>query len=435
MCDGLSNMPASLFRQLRARNTFVQQVASTFAVQSLTLVFGIGAGVIMARWLGPAGKGLYQLGLLLPAMLGLFLSGGINAANVYYTGSRQFSTATLMAHSVGMAIGAAVVGSAVAVLLVVTGWIEVLVPGLPTWLVVVGMLCLPLNLLQTYFSAILQGMQRILVANTITLVQSIVLFSLTALLVIGFNLGLPGAIAAYLCAVLFGLTLAALILVRAGGTLRPRWDRSVLRRLFAYGLKGHPGNLLQFFNYRLDGFVVNYYLGAGSMGIYSVAVRLAELLWRFPSAVGFVIFPKAAASQASDMNRLTARIFWFTLGITVVGATVLVLVGRPLILLIYAQEFAGAYAPMLALLPGVTLLGAAKVLTNEIAGRGYPQYNSLAAGVSLLLTVTLDLILIPRWGITGAAVASSVAYTVTFCAALLSYLYVRRRSSLAVLTG
>ena len=70
------------------------------------------------------------------------------------------------------------------------------------------------------------------------------------------------------------------------------------------------------------------------------------------------------------------------------------------------------------------MLGASKVLTNEITGRGYPHYNSINAGVALILTVILDLLLIPRYGISGAALASSVAYSVILFVAIGFYIAV-----------
>ena len=84
---------------------------------------------------------------------------------------------------------------------------------------------------------------------------------------------------------------------------------------------------------------------------------------------------------------------------------------------------------LLALLPGIVLLGGGKVLTNDIAGRGYPQYNSVASGVSLILTVVLDLLLIPRLEVLGASIASTLAYTTIFALAIYFYLTVSRRTS------
>jgi len=156
-------------------------------------------------------------------------------------------------------------------------------------------------------------------------------------------------------------------------------------------------------------------------------VAMAEMLWYLPNSVGFVIFPKAAATRAEEMNRFTPRIFRLTLGLTALGAVALALLGRFLIDLVYTSAFASAYVPLLALLPGVVLLGGAKVLTNEIAGRGYLQYNSINSGIALVLTIILDLVLIPRYGVLGAAIASSIAYTTIFFTAIAFYRTVSRR--------
>jgi O-antigen/teichoic acid export membrane protein len=152
------------------------------------------------------------------------------------------------------------------------------------------------------------------------------------------------------------------------------------------------------------------------------------MLWYLPNAVSFVIFPKAAASKPEAMNRFTPRVFGITLGLTFLGGIVLALLGKFLIDLIFSEAFSSAYLPMLALLPGTALLGGAKVLTNEIAGRGYPHYNSINAGLSLILTVALDLVLIPRYEVLGASLASSAAYTATFFTSIVFYLIVSRRT-------
>jgi Na+-driven multidrug efflux pump len=66
-----------------------------------------------------------------------------------------------------------------------------------------------------------------------------------------------------------------------------------------------------------------------------------------------------------------------------------------------------------------------KVLGNEIAGRGKPQINTIASAVALAVHIPLNLVLVPRIGIAGAALAMSVAYTVT---AVMLLIYFRRIS-------
>jgi len=126
------------------------------------------------------------------------------------------------------------------------------------------------------------------------------------------------------------------------------------------------------------------------------------------------------------MKVFASRVFLITLGVTTFGAIGLVVVGKPLIRLVYSLAFVDAYTPMLVLLPGVILLGGAKILTNELAGWGYPHYNSINAGGAFIVTVILNLTLIPRYGILGAALASSISYAAIFFMAVGFYLTVTR---------
>ena len=88
-------------------------------------------------------------------------------------------------------------------------------------------------------------------------------------------------------------------------------------------------------------------------------------------------------------------------------------VRKDVILLLYGSEFLPSVRPLWILLPGIVSLSVYKVLGNEIAGRGKPVINSIALGVSLVVNFFLNWLLIPRWGISGAAFASTVSYTVT----------------------
>jgi len=418
----------SLFAKFGISGVFTRHVSTTFGTQILSLAIALATGAITARWLGPQGKGMLGLAVLLPTMLSLFLSGGLGAANVYFAGSRRLEMPVLTANSVAFALLATIAGAGIVIGLTLTGWLEKLVPGVPVWALLLAMLGLPTGLLTGYFSALLQGLRQITALNAVTLVQGAFTLSLTLIMVAGLGWGLTGAILAILIAGLSGLTATAILVHRAGGQLRPRWKRPVMRDTLSYGLRGYVGNVLQFFNYRLDAFIVNFYLGPAATAIYGVAVVMAEMLWYLPNSVGFVIFPKAAATRPEEMNRFTPRVFRVTLGLTALGAVVLALVGRFLIDLIYTPAFASAYVPLLLLLPGVVLLGGAKVLTNEIAGRGYLQYNSINSGLALVLTIVLDLLLIPRYGVQGAALASTIAYSAIFFTAIFFYRSVSRRA-------
>jgi O-antigen/teichoic acid export membrane protein len=110
-----------------------------------------------------------------------------------------------------------------------------------------------------------------------------------------------------------------------------------------------------------------------------------------------------------------------------VGAIGLAVFGKPAIRVLFSAGFLPAYPALLILLPGVVLLGTAKILTNDIAGRGYPHYNSITSAISLIATVALDFVLVPTRGIVGAALASTLAYSLTFAVSVVFYVLVSRR--------
>ena len=406
---------------IRMRHAFSFQVAITFLAQIAQLILSIATAAIIARWLGPEGKGAIAIALLVPGMLALLLSGGIGVANVYYAGSQRIELPILVGNSVTFALAASFIGGGIVGVLAWTGWLGRLIPGVSIFLILLAMLGFPFALLGSHLATILQGLQRIVEINIARLIQAGLFLLLTILLVIHLGLGLPGALLASILSVVFYCFQIGWLLYRQGASLLPRWNPGVARSTLSFGLRGYLGNLLQFFNYRLDAFLVNFFLGPGGVGIYTVSVRLAELLWTLPNAVGFVIFPKASNTQPDAMNRFTPRVFYATLALTLLSGAGLALIGRQLISVIYSDIFSPAYLPMLALLPGAVLLGSAKVLTNEIAGRGYPLYNSINAGLALVLTIILDLTLIPIWGVLGASIASSIAYLIIFFTAIYFY--------------
>lgn len=407
-------------------NRFVGQVGTTLLAQLVVLVLALGQTAIVARWLGPEGKGVLALLQLVPGTLAILLNFGIEAANVYHAGSRRLDIAKLTSNSMMFALISSAVGIGAIVVLAAGGWLGLLVPGVPIPLVLLAMASLPAFFIVGYSNSILQGLQRISTVNAVNVAQALVVLVLMGLLIVALGTGLLGAVVAFVAGGLVTSALVGWLLYGQGGALIPSWSWPTVRMVLPFGLRGYAGQLLQFFNYRLDMFLVNFFLDPASVGIYSVSVRMAELLWYLPNAVGFVIFPKAASAKPAEMSSFTPRVFWTTLALTAAGAVGLAILGRLLIVVIYSPAFLGAYAPLLALLPGVVLLGGAKVLTNVIAGRGYPQYNSVNAGVSFLLTVVLDLLLIPAHGVLGASIASSISYASTFIIAIGFYLALSR---------
>jgi O-antigen/teichoic acid export membrane protein len=327
----------------------------------------------------------------------------------------------LLRHSVAYTVVASAIGSALVLIAQVTHTARTILPSLSGRYLAIALVLLPCLMFTGLSNGILVGIGSIKTANVVRLVQAVTTVGLIAGAV-ALDLG----VFAVVVAVVIGAALATVLSAVAAGRHRElpddlagQADATWLRQQLHYGARDHLGNVVQFLNYRLDQFLVASIVNVTALGVYSVAVAVAELLWVFPQAAGAVIFSKSSRGTADEMNRFTPKVFAASVVVTVAAGLVLIVVGRPLITRLFGSGFDRAYTAMLLLLPGAVLLGPAKVLTNELAGRGLPGYNSMAAAVGMVLTIALDVALIPRWGINGAAVASSASYGVV--AALAGY--------------
>ena len=93
-------------------------------------------------------------------------------------------------------------------------------------------------------------------------------------------------------------------------------------------------------------------------------------------------------------------------------------VSRELILLVFGSAMLPALVPLWLLLPGIVSMAAAKVISSYLSGIGKPIYTTYIAAGAVIVTVVLDLLLIPPYGISGAAVASTITYTGTAVASV-----------------
>ena len=405
---------------------FIKDTLITFSTQIITVVLGIAVAIVIARVLGPEGKGAYSLIILIPGLLALVGNLGIGIANTYFGGSRKHDWAKLASNSLisALAMGILVVAAFLAYFFIFNpSFLKEVEPQC----VLLATLVVPLSLLTMYFRAILLGQDRINEYNLVHLAQSGTLLVLVLLLLLAFKGGVFDTIIAWTSGTLIA-TILSILLVRKTTNIRWSLYPVALKDSVKFGVKGYLSNVIQFLNYRLDMLLVAFFMSVTFVGYYSISVAMAEALWYFPAAVGTVIFARTPGMSAEDANISTPRICRNTFFITILAAIVLAAFGKYIIMLFFGSAFLPALKPLWILLPGIVALSICKVLSNEITGRGKPLINTVAAGVSLAVNIPLNLLLIPRIGIAGAALASTISYTVTAIIVLIAFMRISGNS-------
>ena len=202
------------------------------------------------------------------------------------------------------------------------------------------------------------------------------------------------------------ITLAVLAKWRAG--LRPTASVARWRELVVLGLPALFIGVSQGLSLRLDRFLTGWFLRPRDVGIYSVAATITEGLWLAPIALAQVLFHQTAslAIQASSVKRLRHYSLLATGGL----AVIVFFAAPPAIELALGRDYLPAVTSLRVLLLGAIGMASYYVDSMLLMGAGRVRAAAAAAAAGMFLITLADLILIPRYGILGAAWASSLGY-------------------------
>jgi O-antigen/teichoic acid export membrane protein len=389
----------------------------------LAAVALLGTSVLTARAFGPEGRGELSLATQFVTLVATLGSLGLIAAAAYHSARAKWSKPVAFGSStlLGLLLGLVILGGCCLVILVG----NVTFNGLPESYLALASLALPFLLAVLAIQAVYQGFRDFKEFNRITLAQAAL-----PLVLIGIAVGVGGGVRAAILATVAAaalLFLAVLANVQRSVGFAWRLKLADLRELVSFGLRVHPANVLAYLGYRLDIFLVDGYKGAAAVGLYGAGVVIAEGLWMPSQAVSTALFPTIAA-ETSESARLgiTPFVARSTLWLTAILGGLLVLVAGPVVDLLYTSSFSASAAVIRILVPGIVLFSAARVLSNDIAARGRPLVNSVIAAASVVSNIALNIVLIPRYGIDGAAWASTGSYSLLFLATATVYRRVTR---------
>jgi O-antigen/teichoic acid export membrane protein len=394
---------------------------AVFLTLALTQGFNFGTGILLARYLGPAGKGVFTLILLILGQAVFFSSFGVDIAILCLVGQNRPGRGDVVRSGLWLSVLLGLSGGSFSVFLIVFAFPTV-VDLFSVPLVILAATLVPLGLVTTLCKVLVRLSGRIVEEGLLNLLGACFTFSFI-LFPSSLGLGMKSILAGCWAS---GVVLAVLAwwacrkwtLVSEG---RLSWEAG--KGLLAYGGRIHLGSVLQSLNYRLDMYLLSLFAGTSSLGIYSVAVGMGEAIWAVPTVFATVFMPRLSILPEEMRNELMGTINRLT-STSLLGCVVLLGVGAtPLIRLVYGDRFVEASSALLFLLPGIWFLGLWKNFINDLSVRGKANAKITTSGITLLFSTALYMTMIPRWGIAGAAAASSLSYGVSF--GLSAYLYCR----------
>ena len=252
------------------------------------------------------------------------------------------------------------------------------------------------------------------------------LFVGLALPLVALGFGAVGALAGRVFSGLVAAVVGLVIIARKtsirGATDAPDWLPR--REMLTFNSLSIVLMFLMMSLYHVDVVMLQIIEGGAAVGYYKGALTLAEFLWMVPMMIQSVFVHSMSELWSNDrvdrINEIAARTTRYTLLLTSLLGLGLVALADVAVPTYLGSEYAAAVTPLVFLVPGAVGFALARPLLAIEQGKGELRYPIAATGASAVVNVALNLTLIPRYGMVGAAAATSVGYASMFAFHLLS---------------
>lgn len=208
-------------------------------------------------------------------------------------------------------------------------------------------------------------------------------------------------------------------------------DLKFIYSAYSFGIRVFLSSIIIMLLVRVDIILIKKMLGFKEVGIYSIAAHIVDMLQVASNLVGGYLFVKLSDTE-DDFTKwqLMKKIMMLFGAFLTVANLAFVLLGKILLRVLYGIDFVPAYGVYLWLIPASYGLSFGSFFNNYLNSKGFPPITILIPAISLGLNIGLNLLMIPRWGLIGAAIASGIAYLLWF---FLIIIYEQRRTKGAML--
>lgn len=391
-----------------------QTIFFRIAIQALNA----GTGILTARLLLPTGRGELAAITLWSQFLAGLTTFGLPSALIYHIRNRPKQTGDLLLNGLAMNLVLSCMAGLVGVLCM-PRWLH----QYPLWGIHAAqwfLMITPLCGMALVLRAALEANGAFSLSNIAQLLNPSVTLALLLFFLLIRRFNTITASCAYIFAALpVFLLLAWQARTLLTGPRRPSFTTSKL--LLSYGLRSYGIDLLGTLALQVDQVIVIGFLKPSELGVYVVMLSLSRVLNVFQASVVMVLFPKAAGRNQETALALTVRAARVSTLITGSCAAIVALVGPLLLRIFYGAEYTHSIASLRLLLLEVTISGCVFVLAQAFMALGRPGTVTLLQAIGLSISVPVMLLLVPRWGIAGAAFALLASTSVRFILILASF--------------
>lgn len=377
--------------------------------------------ICITRLLGVEGKGIFTFINANIGLLSMLLSFNIVKVLTYFVSKDKGKAKDYLAFGLVLNLGAFLMFSAACYLLLVTysDGLNLFLPknNISFFFLLFLLVSLGQKIINGFFTGAWQGSKKFLILNLVTIIEQVVkvvTFSSLYLLVRikSWALDTETIFSVLIGVLLIDILIKALFFLREfeGISFRKEKLKSVSSSVLAFGTVGLGASLLNFGNRRIDVWFVEHFNGLEQLGYYGLAAGLVDILIRILIPAIQVISPYLTNSTPENRMKILKKVSRYNTAISFLGTLALALSSIWLIPFLYGKDFIPSILPLQILAIGVFFLMIRNVFATYNVAVNRQKNNLYGNGVSFFCTIVLNIILIPKYGVVGAAITSVVAY-------------------------
>lgn len=390
-----------------ASSSFLRSVRTTAAYNLAATATSALTGILLARWLGPSGRGDYAAITAYMVVALIICELGLGSSVVYHISRNipaqadyvKTATALLLPMALVAAVASAILGQA---LFGNSGDRHRAFIFIP--------ICIALSLIGAPATGALQSL-AIVRWNAVRVLVPVLFLILVLITESRASLDAASAIIALAIALAIQTCVAWLLYLRSYAA-RSRFLPASVVPMLRYGLLNMSSTTPNSLNGRVDQLVLAFVVSSAALGQYAVAVSLSLLAAPFAMAFGYVAFPSIAKGETvSQTIRTAARGSLFVSLVVVIAVVALAPFAVPLVV---GSGYRIVPQLLLLLAPGAVVFSVNRVLGDLLRGLGRPGLVAICEWLGVSLTVAGLIVLVPYLGVAGAAVTSSVTYCLVY---------------------
>lgn len=388
---------------------FRKAFSITLMTQFLIFMLGILNTILVVRAIGAQGRGIYSILLTSVSVLSVLSSGGIIWSNTYWVGKERENIRYILSNGLYQTIFVFFI-LLFLTLISTENVLRIVFEGISRGFIFFSIILVFFELGILHINSIFLGLQDFKIYNLLSIGRLALFLPLNLLLLYGLRMNVEGVIYSWMISAAITLGVGLITLMKKFNIRHFKVNLSQFFKSLKIGSRALSVNILGQLLLRSDLFLINWYLGLKEVGYYSVGVAVAELVLKIPSIAGNILFTKVASNDSYQSIDLVMRITRLMGAPLILGTLILIFNGKSILSIAFGEEFISAYIPMIWIVFGILALSYHVILDNYFAGRGYPAITVWAPGLTLIMNIGLNLLLIPKYGISGAAMSSCLAY-------------------------